>query len=66
MKHKVLVNQKGQSIVCGHNFFNWKRKRILGQNRGVSTVAYLHHLVDAMCKMTRCDIGFQCPPFFFI
>lgn len=41
-------------------------KRILGQNREVAIVVYLHHLVDAMCKMTRRDIGFQCPPFFHL
>ena len=38
-----------QSIVHGHKFFNWKMKRILGQNREVAIVVYFHHLVDALC-----------------
>lgn len=64
MKHKVLVNQKCQSVVRGHDFFNGKMKRILEQNREVATVADLHHLVDAMCKTLDMTLAFKVLLFF--
>lgn len=66
MKHKVLVNQKCQSVVRGHDFFNGKMKRILEQNREVATVADLHHLVDAMCKTLDMTLAFKVLLFFHL